>query len=81
MQPGVKLGCTSRIKHQIITSEVHPIAKAPYRVPFSQKEILQTQILEHKNDGIIIDSDDSPWSAPVVLVNRLMPDGIHKVRL
>lgn len=43
---GTELGCTSKVKHRIIISDVHPIAKAPYRVPFAQKEVLTKQISE-----------------------------------
>lgn len=77
---GCTLGSTSKISHRIITENVHPIARAPYRVPVSQREVLQSEIgtLLQQN---IIEESTSPWSAPVVLVNKIMADGNTKIRL
>lgn len=77
---GSSIGCTAKVKHRIITQDVHPIAKAPYRVAHSQKEILNKEIEGLLQEGIIEESDSS-WSAPVFLVKRKMEDGSTKVRL
>lgn len=72
------LGCTSKVKHRIITEDVHLIAKAPYRDPLSQKQVLEKEIDGLLQNGII---KESPWSVIVVLVKRKMEDGSTKVRL
>lgn len=80
MYEGCTLGCTSKVTHQIITENVHPIARPPYRVPVTQRDILRNEIDALLDQGIIEEST-SPWSAPVVLVNKITPDGGTKIRL
>lgn len=53
MQPGTKLGCTSKVKHKIITENVNPIARRPYRVPYTQQGVVTKIIEDLENDTII----------------------------
>lgn len=74
------LTSTSKVKHRIITENVPPINICPYRVPYHQKNILQDEIDRLLRERIIRPSS-SPWSAPVVLVVKELPDGQKKVRM
>lgn len=73
------LKCTGIVKHKINTGNHPPIAKPPYRVPFARKEVTENCIKEMLRDGIIRPSV-SPWSAPVVLVEKKTESGENKVR-
>lgn len=74
------LSSATKVKHAIITDNVTPIAKRPYRVPYHQKEILQKEIDRLLEKGVIRPSS-SPWSAPVVLIVKKLPDNTMKVRM
>ena len=67
--PDQKLSCTSNVMHRIITEDVPPILKRPYRVPFYRQEILKREIQKLLDDGIITESQ-SPWSFPAILVEK-----------
>jgi len=75
------LGCTSKVMHKINTGNHPPINKRPYRVPQSQRQVLQDLIQDQLDKGIIVPST-SPWSAPVVIVPKKPgPDGIVTYRM
>ena len=67
--PNQKLTCTSRVTHRIITEDVPPIVKRPYRVPFHRQEIMRREIQKLLDDGVITESQ-SPWSFPAILVEK-----------
>ena len=59
----------THVKHVIDTGDAQPIRSAPYRVSFKQREIIEKEVkkmLDHK----IIRPSFSPWSSPVVLVEK-----------
>jgi hypothetical protein len=64
-----KLGVTSLVTHKIETGDASPIKKPPYRVPHSQRDILNESIEEMVKQNIIRPSN-SPWSAPLLLVQK-----------
>lgn len=74
------LTSTSKVKHQIVTEQVAPIAKRQYPVPYHQKPILQKEIARLLESNIIRESV-SPWSAPVVLITKETPGGEQKIRM
>lgn len=65
--------------HHIETGDAPPIWKNPYRIPHSQKQALQEQInvmLEER----VIEPVSSPWSFPLVLVQKKALEGESSIR-
>ena len=63
------------LTHRIITEDAKPIHQQPYPSAFKQRELLQQQVNEMLEDGII-EPSNSPWSSPVILVKK--KDGSHR---
>ena len=57
------------VNHSIDTGRERPIHSAPYHVGHKQKVIVDSQIKEMLDNNVIRPSR-SPWSSPVVLVNK-----------
>lgn len=53
MYKGCSLDCTSKVTLQIITENIHPIARPPYRVPVNHRDILRNEIDALLDQGII----------------------------
>lgn len=67
---GDKLSTTDKIQHKInIPSETPPINLKPYRIPYSQLEIIDTEIKKLIENEIIAPSD-SPFNSPIILVPK-----------
>uniref|UniRef100_A0A6G5A933 Putative tick transposon n=1 Tax=Rhipicephalus microplus TaxID=6941 RepID=A0A6G5A933_RHIMP len=65
-----KIRQTSITQHRIITYEdARPIHQHPYRVSAKEREAIRTQVREVLDDGVI-EPSNSPWSSPVVLVQK-----------
>lgn len=64
-----ELGSTSLIEHSIDVGETKPIFQRPYRIPYSQRELVENTIKELSDRGIIRPSN-SPYSSPLVLVPK-----------
>ncbi|UYV66767.1 K02A2.6-like, partial [Cordylochernes scorpioides] len=58
-----------KVKHRIETGDHAPIKQRPYRVSPRERSIIQTEVDNMLQLGIIQPSD-SPWSSPVVLVKN-----------
>ena len=67
--PEQKLSCTSQVVHRIITEDVPPILKRPYRVPYHRQEVMKQEVKKLLDDGIIMESQ-SPWSFPAILIEK-----------
>ncbi|KAJ3651676.1 hypothetical protein Zmor_017700 [Zophobas morio] len=67
--PDQRLTCTSKVNHRIITENVPPISRRPYKVPFHRKDILNKEI-QTLIDNDIIQESQSPWSAPAILIEK-----------
>lgn len=75
------LTSTTQVKHSIIVEpEAQPVCKAPYRIPYQQREVLKEEI-DRLLEAKVIRPSSSRWSAPVVLVVKKKPDGTEKVRM
>jgi hypothetical protein len=74
------IGCTSRVQHVIETGDARPIKKNPYRIPHTLKPLVDEQIDEMLEKGII-EPSISPWSSSIVLVQKKTGDGSVKYRL
>lgn len=68
-KPGDKLTFTSKIKHNIKTTDNIPIHTKSYRYPYVHKEEVQRQINDMLEKGIIRPSS-SPWSSPIWVVPK-----------
>uniref|UniRef100_A0A158P5K5 Peptidase A2 domain-containing protein n=1 Tax=Tetranychus urticae TaxID=32264 RepID=A0A158P5K5_TETUR len=64
-----EIGRTNKFVHKIVTGDHPPIAQQPYRQSAQKREITYQLVQELLRDGIITESF-SPWSSPVVLVNK-----------
>ena len=63
------LGCTSLVQHSIDTADGPPIKQPHRRVLLAKREELQ-HMVEEMAAQRIVERSDSPWSSPVVLVNK-----------
>lgn len=59
----------SRILHRINTGTAQPIRQKPYRVSPSERKIIDEQVRDMLQKGVIRESS-SPWAAPVILVKK-----------
>lgn len=70
-----EMGRTNMVKHEINVQGAQPIKCKPYRVSQKEREIIDNQLEEMLQNGIIRKSQ-SPWASPVVLVKK--KDGSHR---
>ena len=63
------LGRAHRFTHKIDTGDNAPFRQRPYRIPQSQLEMVDKNIEEMLNKGIIQETN-SPWSQPLVIVTK-----------
>jgi hypothetical protein len=74
------IGCTSQVQHTIETGDARPIKRNPYRIPYALKLVVDEQIDDMPQKGII-EPSMSPWSSSIVLVQKKTKDGSIKHRL
>ncbi|MPC57317.1 Retrovirus-related Pol polyprotein [Portunus trituberculatus] len=63
------LGCTSLVQHSINTADSPPIKQPHRRVLLAKREEMQHMVEEMAAQGSM-ERSDSPWSSPIVLVNK-----------
>ena len=63
------LGQTHLVKAKIDTGDHPPIKQNPYRLPFSQRQLVQEHIDKMLEAGVISPSQ-SPWASPIVIVDK-----------
>lgn len=73
------LSKTTLVQHRIHTSTDAPIARAPYRVPFSRRQVMK-DLIDDMLENEIIQPSVSPYSAPVVLVEKKLSNGESSFR-
>ncbi len=68
--PGEPLGATTCLEHHIkLKPGTQPIYVPAYRLPHSQREIVEEHVKDMKAQGVIQDSL-SPWNSPIFLVPK-----------
>ena len=74
--PGEPLGSTHHAQHYIkLKPNTHPVYIPAYRLPHSQREVVDKQIKEMLDQGVIQPSQ-SPWNSPLFLVPK--KDGTYR---
>ena len=74
--PGESLGSTHHAQHYIkLKPNTQPVYIPAYRLPHSQREVVDQQIKEMLNQGVIQPSQ-SPWNSPLFLVPK--KDGTYR---
>lgn len=63
------LGHTTIVRHEIFTGDHPPIKQAPRRMPLTKREVVQKEVQSMLQNGII-EPSTSPWSSPIVLVEK-----------
>ncbi|CAB4041567.1 Hypothetical predicted protein, partial [Paramuricea clavata] len=63
------IGRTDLVKHKINTGNAKPIKQAPRRLPFAKREAADQAVAEMQEHDVI-EPSTSPWSSPVVLVQK-----------
>ena len=63
------LGRCDWVKHQIDTQGNLPFKQNPYRIPLSQRPVVEKHIHDMLQQGVIRPSM-SPWASPIVLVQK-----------
>ncbi len=68
--PGEPLGATDKTEHDIkLKSNTHPVYIPAYRLPHSQRQIVDQQVKGMLAQGVIQHSR-SPWNSPLSLVPK-----------
>jgi len=70
-----KLGKTHLVDHPIDVQGAQPIRQRPYRVPETKKQAIAREV-EKMLLSNVIEPSASPWSSPVVLLEK--PDGEYR---
>ena len=63
------LGHCDLMPFKINTGDAHPIRQRPYRVPLHKREIIEAQVKDMLEEGVIRPSQ-SPWASPITLVPK-----------
>ena len=62
-------GRTNLIEHRIEADGARPVRQSPYRIPYSYREMVQEEMKEMEEKGVIEEST-SEWASPMVLVGK-----------
>ena len=62
-------GRTTVVKHYITVGDAIPVQQKPYRIPYSQREVVK-QELDQMLKAKVIKPSTSPWASPIVLVTK-----------
>ncbi len=74
--PGEPLGVTTQVTHHIAFQPSTQTTYVPsYRLPHTQKQVVQQKVDELLNEGVIQESH-SPWNSPLLLVPK--KDGSYR---
>ena len=67
--PNEPLGRTTRAEHSIDTGDSRPVKQRPYRIPVHLNKVVDRQVNDMLERGLIR-SSNSPWSSPIVLTPK-----------
>ena len=67
--PSDPLGLTTRAEHVIDTGDSRPVKQRPYRIPVHLNKVVNNQVNDMLDRGLIQPSN-SPWSSPIVLAPK-----------
>lgn len=67
-----EVGCTAGAELKIDLTSEEPVRYRPYRMPYSERRLVNEMVLKLKEVGIISDSE-SPYASPILLVAK--PNG------
>ena len=68
--PGEPLGVTDKAEHHIkLKPNTHPVYIPAYRLPHSQRKIVEEYVNEMLDQGVV-KSSKSPWNSPIFLVPK-----------
>ncbi len=74
--PGEPLGLTNRLTHHIaLQPDAKPSFVPSYRLPYSQRQVVQRKVDELLAEGVVQESH-SPWNSPFFLVSK--KDGSYR---
>ena len=74
--PGDRLGVTSKTTHRIVLkADAQPCYTPPYRLPHSQRAVVDSLVDGMLKDGVIQESY-SPWNSPLFLIAK--KDGTYR---
>ena len=62
-------GRTNLIEHRIEVNGARPVRQAPYRIPYAYRELVQEEMKEMEEKGVI-EKSSSEWASPIVLVGK-----------
>ena len=62
-------GRTTLVQHYITVGDAVPVQQKPYRIPYSQRELVK-QELDQMMKARVIRPSTSPWASPIVLVTK-----------
>ena len=63
------LGCSSYVKAKIYTGDHPPIKQNPYRLPYSQRDLVREHV-EEMLKADVIEPSQSPWASSIVIVDK-----------
>ena len=66
---GEPLGRTNLVQHEIRTGDARPVRVPPRRLPIHMEQVVRAELTTLLEQGVI-QSSESPWSAPVVMVKK-----------
>jgi hypothetical protein len=67
--PNDPLGLTTRAEHAIDTGDSRPVKQRPYRIPVHLNKVVNNQVNDMLDRGLI-QLSNSPWSSPIVLAPK-----------
>ena len=69
-------GRTTLVKHYIKVGDAVSVQQKPYRIPYSQRELIKKE-LDRMLEARVIRPSTSPWASPIVLVPKIKFLDVH----